>query len=196
MFRRQNSCLSQAFVVSCSDSSVPSTKIKSSVLNIPTIHPSPYFPHSHSLVLSPYRFIDSEADLDAALKSLLPLAQAPALAYPEIVRSGSITLLVGLLSHENADIVIDVVEVIHELTDEDVGTEGDDDNEESNSEALKILIEGLVRKLTLERIQVAHPVKRSRTLFLSYWWITYHDSMKQRTLTDKVFSISLVRLIQ
>lgn len=90
------------------------------------------------------RFIDSEADLDSAIKSLLPLAQAAGIAYPEIVRSGTIALLIGLLSHENADIVIDVVEVIHELTDEDVGNEEGDDDEE-NSEALKILIEGLVR---------------------------------------------------
>jgi beta-catenin-like protein 1 len=86
--------------------------------------------------------------LDGAIKSLLPLAQAPALAYPEIVRSGCIALLVGLLSHENADIVIDVVEVIHELTDEDVGNEGGDEDGEANSEALKILIEGLVRHST------------------------------------------------
>lgn len=63
------------------------------------------------------------------MKALLPLAQAPALAYPELVRSGTIILLIGLLSHENADIVIDVVEVVHELTDEDVGNEGDDEDE-------------------------------------------------------------------
>ena len=57
--------------------------------------------------------------------------------------------MIGLLSHENADIVIDVVEVIHELTDEEVGNEIDDDDEEeggegSREEALKTLIEGLV----------------------------------------------------
>ena len=57
--------------------------------------------------------------------------------------------MIGLLSHENADIVIDVVEVIHELTDEEVGNELDDDDEEeggegSREEALKTLIEGLV----------------------------------------------------
>lgn len=92
------------------------------------------------------RFIDSEADLDAALKALLPLAQAPVLAYPELVKSGSIAQLIGLLSHENADIVIDVVEVVHELTDEDVGNEGDlDEDEEQDADtALKLLIEGLV----------------------------------------------------
>lgn len=97
------------------------------------------------------RFIDSEADLDLALKALLPLAQAPIIAYPELVKSGALTRLIGLLSHENADIVIDVVEVINELTDEDVGNEQEEDEEEegSRAEALKSLIEGLVGLYTL-----------------------------------------------
>lgn len=60
------------------------------------------------------------------------------------MRSGALALLVGLLSHENADIVIDVVEVIHELTDEDVGNEAEEGDEEENAAALKTLIEGLV----------------------------------------------------
>lgn len=79
----------------------------------------------------------------------MPLSQAPALAYPEIVRSETIAILIGLLSHENADIVIDVVEVVHELTDEDVGDEEEDD-EEQNAEALKVLIEGLLANSILE----------------------------------------------
>lgn len=92
------------------------------------------------------RFIDSEADLDAAIKGLLPLAQAPVIAYPELVRSGAVSQLIGLLSHENPDIVIDVVEVIHELTDEEVGNEmeEEEEGEGSREEALKTLIEGLV----------------------------------------------------
>lgn len=97
-------------------------------------------------IYASHRFIDSEADLDIAIKSLLPLAQVPVLAYPELVRAGGVSRLIGLLSHENADIVIDVVEVIHELTDEDVGNENEDDEEADGSreEALKTLIEGLV----------------------------------------------------
>ncbi|KAJ3874685.1 Catenin-beta-like protein [Lentinula edodes] len=93
----------------------------------------------------PTKFIESEADLDNAIKSLLPLAQAPALAYSELVRSETIVLLVGLLSHENMDIVIDVVEVFHELTDEDVGEEADGNGEDSEGHAasLKLLIESL-----------------------------------------------------
>ncbi len=92
------------------------------------------------------RFIESEADLDLAIKGLLPLAQSPVLAYPEIIRSGAIERLVGLLSHENMDIVIDVVEVIHEFTDEDAGNDQEDeaDEEGGREDALKQLVESLV----------------------------------------------------
>lgn len=116
------------------------------VCDYPTIVPR--FSHSSQL-----RFIDSEADLDAALKSLLPLAQSPIIAYPELAESGTIEILIGLLAHENADIVIDVVEVIHELTDEDAGNEGqDEDDVENNQEALRILIEHLVSVSCLNKV--------------------------------------------
>ena len=94
------------------------------------------------------RFIDSEADLDAAIKALLPLAQVPNVAYPLLVSSGQLEVLVGLLSHENADIALDVIELIHELTDEDVGEEDDNEDEEDPEQreaALKSLIIALVR---------------------------------------------------
>lgn len=94
------------------------------------------------------RFIDSEADLDAAIKALLPLAQVPNVAYPLLVSSGQLEVLVGLLSHENADIALDVIELIHELTDEDVGEEDDNEDEEDPEQreaALKSLINVLVR---------------------------------------------------
>ncbi|KAF8845818.1 DUF1716-domain-containing protein [Paxillus ammoniavirescens] len=98
----------------------------------------------------PSKFIDSEADLDSAIKALLPLAQFSRLAYPEIIRSGAVSLLVGLLSHENVDIVIDAVEVFHELTDEDVGDEGDEEEQGESQDALKILIDALVQNSVLE----------------------------------------------
>lgn len=59
------------------------------------------------------------------------------------------------MSHENVDIVIDVVALLHELTDEDVGDEAESDDDDDNVEgglskknaALKLLIDGLVRSL-------------------------------------------------
>lgn len=103
------------------------------------------FTGSHRNYVPHFRFIDSEADLDSAIKSLLPLAQSPALAYPELIKSETVTKLIGLLSHENADIVIDVIEVISELTDDDNEGEEDEDEEEAREEALKLLVNALVR---------------------------------------------------
>ena len=104
------------------------------------------------------RFIDSEVDLDAATKALLPLAQVPKVAYPLLVSSGQLEVLVGLLSHENADIALDIIELIHELTDEDVGEETDDDEEdpEQREAALKSLIKALVCLLSINVEHGAH----------------------------------------
>ena len=82
------------------------------------------------------RFIDSESDLDSTLNQFLPLTQNPPLFYPELVKQGTLALWCNLLSHENTDIAVDVIGVIQELTDDDVGQadedEGDDDDEEGN----------------------------------------------------------------
>ncbi|CDO75579.1 hypothetical protein BN946_scf184858.g19 [Trametes cinnabarina] len=100
----------------------------------------------------PTKFIDSEADLDIALKALLPLAQSPVVAYPEIIRSGAVERLIGMLSHENMDIVIDVVEVIHEFTDEDVGNEAEEEEEGEGSreDAFKQLVQSFLDNAILE----------------------------------------------
>lgn len=67
----------------------------------------------------PSKFIDSEADLDASIKALSILSEHPEL-YADFARLGCVSSLVSLLAHENTDIAIDVVEIINELTDEDV----------------------------------------------------------------------------
>jgi len=97
------------------------------------------------------RFIDSEADLDIAIKSLLPLAQVPTRAYPELAQGGGAARLAGLLSHENADIALEVVSVLHELTDEETGDdmEDDEDDEVTRDEALRVLVDALVSRRLL-----------------------------------------------
>ncbi|KAL2172320.1 hypothetical protein VTG60DRAFT_6159 [Thermothelomyces hinnuleus] len=67
----------------------------------------------------PARFIDSEADLDAAIKALSILSDHPDL-YPSFAGLGCVGSLVSLLAHDNTDIALDAVEIIGELTDEDV----------------------------------------------------------------------------
>ena len=64
----------------------------------------------------------SEADLDADIKALSILSQHPIL-YEEFAQLGCVSSLVSLLAHENTDIAIDVIEVINELTDDDVEAE-------------------------------------------------------------------------
>ena len=66
----------------------------------------------------PQRYIDSEIDLDEALKSMSAMASSPEL-YPDLVSLGAVPLLLGLLSHENGDIVADTIELLSELTDAD-----------------------------------------------------------------------------
>lgn len=73
----------------------------------------------------PARFIDSEADLDAAIKALSILSENSEL-YPNFARLGCVGSLVSLLAHENTDIALDAVEIIGELTDENVMAEEDD----------------------------------------------------------------------
>ncbi|OAX78877.1 hypothetical protein ACJ72_06806, partial [Emergomyces africanus] len=64
----------------------------------------------------------SEADLDADIKSLSILSEHPDL-YAEFASLGCVGSLVSLLSHENTDIAIDAIEILGELTDEDVEAE-------------------------------------------------------------------------
>jgi beta-catenin-like protein 1 len=64
----------------------------------------------------------SEADLDAEIKALSILAEHPEL-YAEFAKLGCVGSLVSLLAHENTDIAIDAIEVLGELTDEDVEAE-------------------------------------------------------------------------
>ncbi|KAJ0420398.1 Catenin-beta-like protein [Aspergillus carlsbadensis] len=70
----------------------------------------------------PQKFMASEADLDTEIKSLSILSEHPEL-YHEFAKLGCVGSLISLLSHENADIAIDAVQIISELTDEDVEAE-------------------------------------------------------------------------
>ncbi|KAH9863745.1 hypothetical protein J1614_009677 [Plenodomus biglobosus] len=70
----------------------------------------------------PTKFMDSEADLDEAIKDLSILSEHPEL-YEDFAKGPAAAKLVELLAHENTDIAIAAIEIISELTDEDVGGE-------------------------------------------------------------------------
>jgi len=106
--------------------------------------------------LARFRFVDSEFGLLSAIQGLLVLASAPLLSYPLLLSHSTPTSLADLLSHENSDIAIAVIEVIEEWTDEEV-LEFDEDEveapeaeEEGRRNALKALVEGLVEAGAVE----------------------------------------------
>ena len=78
--------------------------------------------------------MSSEADLDADIKALSILSEHPEL-YEDFSKLGCVSSLVSLLSHENTDIAIDAIEIINELTDEDV---------EAEQEQWDTLVDGLL----------------------------------------------------
>ncbi|KAG1678261.1 hypothetical protein FOA52_013881 [Chlamydomonas sp. UWO 241] len=99
----------------------------------------------------PERFLDSEADLDEHIRSLMQVAGSPEL-YPVLVDTGAVPTLLACLGHENADICADTLELFSELTDadavEDYAEEGKslvDAMLESN--ALELLVQ---RMMTLD----------------------------------------------
>lgn len=60
--------------------------------------------------------------MDTEIKSLSILSEHPDL-YEEFAKMGCVGSLVSLLSHENADIAIDAIQIMSELTDEDIQAE-------------------------------------------------------------------------
>lgn len=70
----------------------------------------------------PEKFMASEADLDSDIKALSILCEHTNL-YGTFAELGCVASLVSLLAHENTDIAITAIEIISELTDEDVEVE-------------------------------------------------------------------------
>jgi beta-catenin-like protein 1 len=70
----------------------------------------------------PSKFMESEGELDDGIKDLSILSEHAEL-YEEFAKSTAATKLVELLAHENTDIAIGAIEIISELTDEDVAAE-------------------------------------------------------------------------
>ena len=62
--------------------------------------------------------MESEVDLDEEIKKLQALATRPDL-FSEFISLNAVPSLLSLLTHENVDIVIDVVDLINELINSD-----------------------------------------------------------------------------
>ncbi|CAN8000383.1 unnamed protein product [Ixodes pacificus] len=66
----------------------------------------------------PEKFMDSEVELNDILQEMHIVATQPEL-YPILVELNAVQSILGLLSHENTDISIAVVDLVQELTDVD-----------------------------------------------------------------------------
>ncbi|CEH12362.1 Uncharacterized conserved protein [Ceraceosorus bombacis] len=98
----------------------------------------------------PEKFVESEADLDSSLKALVVLTTNPALLYPEAIKNELPKTLCDLLSHENVDIVAAVIELVEELTDDDVldaGVLDEEDEQDGGSRQGEAAVAQLVNQL-------------------------------------------------
>jgi len=66
-----------------------------------------------------YRFMESEVELHETLQELHIVATNPDL-YQLMVELGAVPSLLELLSHENTDVAVGVVDLLQELTDVDI----------------------------------------------------------------------------
>ncbi|RYQ97200.1 hypothetical protein Ahy_B08g093219 [Arachis hypogaea] len=71
-----------------------------------------------------YAYADSKLDLYKKLQEPKILAGAPKL-YPDLVTLNVVPSIVDLLNHDNTDIAIDFVQLLQDLTDEDVLDDND-----------------------------------------------------------------------
>ncbi|KAK9834002.1 hypothetical protein WJX81_002145 [Elliptochloris bilobata] len=85
---------------------------------------------------APERFMDTEVDLDEAVRQLQAVASAPEL-YPELIRLGAVPGVLALLGHENGDLAASVAELLRELTDADAV----EDSEEEARELVAAMVE-------------------------------------------------------
>ncbi|KAJ6926300.1 beta-catenin-like protein 1 [Populus alba x Populus x berolinensis] len=100
----------------------------------------------------PEKFADSEIDLHNELHKLKILSSAPEL-YPDLINLNTIPSVLSLLSHENTDIAIDVIQLLQDLTDEDVVEMSNENEEESMKSLVNTLIENNVLELLVQNLQ-------------------------------------------
>lgn len=89
----------------------------------------------------PEKFMESELELNDEIQKLHVITTVPEY-YPILMDTNAIQTILGLLSHDNSDISIAILDLLQELTDEGAMTE----NEEE--------VEGLVDTLLAEGVSV------------------------------------------
>ena len=83
----------------------------------------------------PEKFMESELELNDEIQKLHVIATVPE-HYQVLIETNAIQTLVGLLSHDNSDVAIGIIDLLQELTDVDTLNESEEEAER--------LIEGLL----------------------------------------------------
>ncbi|XP_008291945.1 beta-catenin-like protein 1 [Stegastes partitus] len=97
---------------------------------------------------SPEKFMESELDLNDIIQEMHVIATMPDL-YHLLVELNAVHSLLGLLSHENTDVAIAVVDLLQELTDIDTLHE----SEEGAEVLIDALLEGQVVALLVQNME-------------------------------------------
>lgn len=120
-----------------------------------------------------HRYLESETDLDRAFAFLYPLPQNPLTYYPEILKNELLLPdLIQLLSHDNTDIALQVVGALYEMTDEDVGedaveAEEDEEEKERMGTRLRLIMGDFIGLLVSPSVSRGSRIARS--LGLADW---------------------------
>lgn len=97
---------------------------------------------------NPEKFMESELDLNDIIQEMHVIATMPDL-YHLLVELNAVHSLLGLLSHENTDVAIAVVDLLQELTDIDTLHE----SEEGAEVLIDALVEGQVVALLVQNME-------------------------------------------
>jgi beta-catenin-like protein 1 len=97
----------------------------------------------------PQKFLESEIELDEAVRAMTAVATSPEL-YPDLVSTtGAVGTFISLLYHENGDIAATAIELLSEFTDGDVV----EDQEAEAGVLVDALLEGGLLEALVQRLR-------------------------------------------
>ena len=99
----------------------------------------------------PDKFMESEIELNEELHKLHVISTVPEM-YNILIETNILQTLVGLLSHDNTDVAIAVVDLLLQLTDADPEDTDDDDDDEDNEVGGVMKMEQLIDALLDEQV--------------------------------------------
>ena len=117
----------------------------------------------------PVKFVDSECDLDDQLRALHVVAAAPDL-YAVLCKHGAVESVLGLLAHDNTDVSISAVDLLHDLLDADTLADCEDDarplvNAVVELHGLELLVQNMSRLDEAAGDGDAEAVHKTLTIF-------------------------------